>query len=104
MIDITQLMIVRKIHKGEKKLIELGLGQEGEMVSFYYAEQEKYHKTTKKPLKSVPVPTNTDDYWPDFYINDLDQVHAEITGFVPDDSEDELVVIDSLDPDEVGRV
>lgn len=78
--DISQLTITRKIRKGEKNLIELGIGKEGDTVSYWLTEQKRYHNTSKKPLKSIPVETQTGDYWAEFYIRDIDQLHADITG------------------------
>lgn len=80
--DISQLTITRKIRKGEKKLIELGIGMKGDTVSYWYGEQKRYHSISKKPIKSVPRETITGQYWAEFYQQEIDQEHTNIIGGV----------------------
>jgi DNA polymerase elongation subunit (family B) len=79
-IPIEQLTIRRKIGKGEKRLVERGLGQPGEIVSYYYMEQKRFHSQNGKPLSSTTVETNSGDYWIDYYLRELDSQYREITG------------------------
>jgi DNA polymerase elongation subunit (family B) len=79
---IEQLTIRRKIGTGEKRLVERGLGQPGEIVSYYYMEQKRLHSKNGKPLSSTAVETNSGDYWIDYYLRELDSQYQEITGDV----------------------
>jgi DNA polymerase, archaea type len=68
-IDIADLTITRKIGKAEKKLVELGLGQVGDKISYWTAEEKRFSKAGK-PLKSKPLPTVVDKYWAEHYLNE----------------------------------
>ena len=51
---IENLSITRKIRKGEKKLVELGLGKEGDIVTIWRAKDKPvYSEKTGKLLKKV---------------------------------------------------
>ncbi len=76
-IPVESLTTTRKIGKAEKKLVELGIGQVGDKVSFWMTKQVKYNKAGS-PMKPKPVETNTDEYWSDYYVDRLDKAKAEI--------------------------
>lgn len=78
--DMSQLTVTRKISSAERNLVERGIGKPGETVSFYFGEQQRYHAKTKKQLKSVAGEVISGEYWPEFYLKDIDQVHSDITG------------------------
>ncbi len=80
--DISQLTVTRKISSAERNLVVRGIGKPGDTVSFYFGEQQRFHKVSKKPLKSVGCEITSGDYWPEFYLRDIDQVHSDITGSV----------------------
>ena len=67
--DLNKLTITRRIGKAEKTLVELGIGKIGEISSFWYAEDVRFHKRTGKALKSLPIPTNQLKYWPHYYVD-----------------------------------
>jgi DNA polymerase, archaea type len=79
-IALDKLTITRKIASNEKGLVELGLGQPGETVSYWFTEKERRHKRTGKLLWFAPIATNTAPYWPDFYLDMVDRQRAEILG------------------------
>jgi DNA polymerase, archaea type len=78
--DVAQLTITRKIASSEKNLVELGLGQPGDTVSYWYAEKPRYHAKTGRVLKSKAIETNTKSYWAEYYLEKLDTQRAEILG------------------------
>jgi DNA polymerase, archaea type len=78
LIPVEQLIITRKIGKAEKNLVELGIGNVGDRVSYWYKKLERYHSKTGKPLKTMPVETNSGEYWSEYYVADLDEAYAEI--------------------------
>ena len=77
-IDIELLQITRKIYKSEKSLIEAGLGQVGEKITFYFGEDIRYSKKTGKRLKSQRKPINRGSYYREFYLEILDRMYKEI--------------------------
>jgi DNA polymerase, archaea type len=77
-IDTAKLTITRKISVSEKNLVELGLGQPGETVSYWYAEQPRHHGRTGRILNSCSIETNTQPYWVEYYLEKLDNQRAEI--------------------------
>lgn len=77
LMPVESLTVTRKISKAEKKLVELGIGQAGDRVSFWMTKQVRYSKAGK-PLKPCPVQTKTDEYWSDYYLDRLDKAKAEI--------------------------
>jgi DNA polymerase, archaea type len=79
-IDTSPLTITRKISSSEKNLVELGLGQPGETVSYWYAEQPRRHAKTGRVLDSHAIETNTQPYWAEYYLEKLDTQRAEILG------------------------
>ena len=52
-IPIKQLMVTRKLGKAKKHLVEQGLGQPGDIVSYYITEKIRYH--TKSLLHSILI-------------------------------------------------
>jgi DNA polymerase, archaea type len=80
LIDLAKLTITRKIAKSEKGLVELGLGQPGDIVSYWQTKHERRHKRTGKLLGFAPMATSTAPYWPDFYLDMVDRQRAEILG------------------------
>jgi DNA polymerase, archaea type len=80
LIDTTQLTITRKISVSEKNLVELGLGQPGDTVSYWYTEQPRYHAKTGKILKSKAIETNNQPYWIAYYLEKLNTQRVEILG------------------------
>jgi DNA polymerase elongation subunit (family B) len=81
-IPVEQLTITRRIGAAEKTLVELGLGKVGDRVSFWYTEQQRVHSRSGKALKSVRLETQTEPYWIDHYIQQLDELYHSITGDV----------------------
>jgi DNA polymerase, archaea type len=79
-IDTAQLTITRKISSSEKTMVELGLGQPGDTVSYWYAEQPRHHARTGRILNSGSIETNTQPYWAEYYLEKLDTQRAEIVG------------------------
>jgi DNA polymerase, archaea type len=79
-IPVDQLTITRRIGSAEKTLVELGLGKVGDRVSFWYTEQQRVHGRSGKALKSVRVETQTELYWIDYYLQQLDELYQSITG------------------------
>lgn len=79
-IDVAQLTITRKIASSEKNLVELGLGQPGDKVSYWYAENPRHHAKTGKVLKSKAIETNNQPYWIVYYLEKLDTQRGEILG------------------------
>jgi DNA polymerase, archaea type len=65
--DLDKLTVTRKIGKAEKKMVELGIGDIGDIVRFWYTEQALYHKKTFKKLTSKELPTTSGKYWPRYY-------------------------------------
>ncbi len=79
-ISVKDLTITRKISTNEKNLVELGIGKAGERVSYWYKRFDRYHSKTGKPLKSIPVETNSGEYWSEYYVTELDEVYRSILG------------------------
>jgi DNA polymerase, archaea type len=79
-IDVAQLTITRKIASSEKNLVELGLGQPGDKVSYWYAENPRHHAKTGKVLKSQAIETNNQPYWIAYYLEKLDTQRGKIIG------------------------
>lgn len=77
-IDLTQLTVTRKISVNEKNLVELGLGQPGDTVSYWFTEQQRRHVKTGRVLKSKAIETNDQTYWVEYYLKKLDTQRAEI--------------------------
>jgi DNA polymerase, archaea type len=75
---VEDLTITRKISTNEKGLVELGIGKQGERVSYWYKRFDRYHSKTGKPLKPMPVQTNSGEYWVDYYVGELDEVYRSI--------------------------
>jgi DNA polymerase, archaea type len=82
-INIGKLAVTRKIASSEKSLVNLGLGQPGESVTFWQCEEVRFHKTTRRRLRSIPKPTNTEPYWPEHYLKVIDEIEASIRGMNP---------------------
>jgi DNA polymerase elongation subunit (family B) len=64
MMPTEQIKVTRKIRKGEKKLIELGFGQERDIVSFYMGANGEY--------------VESGAYDVSYYIKKLDRMYEEI--------------------------
>jgi hypothetical protein len=77
-IPVEDLTITRKISTSEKNLVELGIGKPGETVSYWYGEHIRLHAKTGRPLKPIPVETNSGEYWTDYYVTELDRAYWEI--------------------------
>jgi DNA polymerase, archaea type len=77
-LSVEDLTITRKISANEKGLVELGIGKQGERVSYWYKRFDRYHSKTGKPLKPMPVGTNSGEYWVDYYVGELDEVYRSI--------------------------
>jgi DNA polymerase, archaea type len=92
-IGIEQLTITRKIAVSERNLVERGLGQPGDKVSFYYGYADQQRR--RKPPLKVRVEITTGDYWAEYYTQELDRQYSEITGAVlPSSPSDQLTLID----------
>ncbi len=72
-VDIRRLMVTRKIARNEKKLVDLGIGQPGDVVSYYHRED---HGNGKAKY----LPTASGDYAIGYYRERLDQQFYEICG------------------------
>ena len=79
-LPVEDLTITRKISTNEKNLVELGLGKQGDRVSYWYKQLDRYHVKTGRPLKPMPVETNSGEYWSDYYVTELDKVYRSILG------------------------
>jgi len=79
-LPVEDLTITRKISTNEKNLVELGLGNQGDRVSYWYKQLDRYHDKTGRPLKPMPVETNSGEYWSDYYVTELDKVYRSILG------------------------
>jgi DNA polymerase, archaea type len=79
-LPVEDLTITRKISTNEKNLVELGLGKPGDRVSYWYKKMDRYHAKTARPLKPMPVETNSGEYWSDYYLTELDEVYRSILG------------------------
>jgi DNA polymerase, archaea type len=79
-LPVEDLTITRKISTNEKNLVELGLGKPGDRVSYWYKKMDRYHAKTARPLKPMPVETNSGEYWSDYYLTELDTVYRSILG------------------------
>jgi DNA polymerase, archaea type len=80
-IDVADLTINRKIGSAEKNLVELGIGEPGDRVSYWFTEGKRHHAKTAKALLSHPLETTTEPYWADYYINLLDKQYKSILGY-----------------------
>jgi DNA polymerase, archaea type len=78
-INIENLFITRKISTAEKTLVNLGIGNVGEKVSFLYKSEDKLHKTSGKKLGINYIPTiSYEDYDPQYYIDEISKFYYEI--------------------------
>lgn len=77
-IDVSEISINRRIGKAEKTLVEAGIGAVGDKVTYYIAEDIRFHKKNGKPLKSLKKYTKTEEYWVNFYTNRLQETYANI--------------------------
>jgi DNA polymerase elongation subunit (family B) len=71
---VSELSITKKISKSDKTLTGLGLGNHGDKVTYWYTKICRYHKTTGKPLSPARLETTTEDYWPEYYADLLDDI------------------------------
>ncbi|MGB8699956.1 MAG: DUF3987 domain-containing protein, partial [Thermosynechococcaceae cyanobacterium] len=85
-IPVEQLTVTRKIGSAEKNLIALGFGKVGDRVSYWYTEQQRFHKKSGKALKSVRLETHTEPYWVQYYLQQIDSIYQDITGNASGDS------------------
>jgi|GEM_PF-1562017 len=67
---IEKLTITRKIAKNEKNLVDMGIGQVGETVSFYYG----YNSRNK------PTEVTTGDYNKSYYVDKIKALREEMIG------------------------
>lgn len=74
---IEQLSITRRIGKAEKTLVESGIGEVGDRVSYWIAKDQPIGKKGQ-PLKPKKKYTNTDAYWREWYIDECNEVFNEI--------------------------
>jgi DNA polymerase, archaea type len=79
-IPVEDLTITRKISTSEKNLVELGIGKPGDRVSYWYKRFDRYHAKTGRPLKPMPIETNSGEYWADYYVTELDEAYRSILG------------------------
>ena len=79
-IPVQDLTITRKISTNEKNLVELGLGKQGDRVSYWFKQHIRLHAKTGRQLKSMPVETNSGEYWAEYYIGELDEAYRSILG------------------------
>jgi DNA polymerase, archaea type len=79
-LPVEDLTITRKISTNEKNLVELGLGKPGDRVSYWYKKMDRYHAKTARPLKPMPVETNSGEYWSEYYLTEIDEVYRSILG------------------------
>jgi DNA polymerase I len=87
---LSYISNTERIRKGDRALTGAGLGQEGDKVTYYNAEQLRFHKRTSKPLKSSKRPVSMDSnepYWIYYYLHELDKMKNEIDGVVNTQSE-----------------
>jgi DNA polymerase, archaea type len=77
-LPIEDLTITRKISTNEKNLVELGLGKQGDRVSYWFKRLDRCHSKTGKPLKPMPVETISGEYWAEYYLTELDDVYRSI--------------------------
>ena len=77
-INVEVLQVTRKIYKSEKSLVDAGLGQVGEKITFYFSEDIRYGKKTGKRLKSQRKPVNQGSYYVEFYLEVLDAMYQEL--------------------------
>jgi DNA polymerase elongation subunit (family B) len=95
-IAIEQLTVTRKIGAAETRLVSQGLGKPGEVVSFYYTQQKRFHARSQKPLPSVAIEATSGDYWVEWYLTKLDRQYQEITGRLPQSAViEQLTLLDS---------
>ena len=74
-IPVKELTVTRKIAKNATTLVNLGIGEIGERVSYWITKGQAYHKKTGKPNKPVPIPTKNEDYWSEHYVNAIDKIY-----------------------------
>jgi DNA polymerase elongation subunit (family B) len=67
---LAKLTITRKIAKSEKKLIEMGFGKAGDIVSFYYGYDSR----------NSPIEITTGEYNTEYYIKKLNFLMQEMYG------------------------
>ena len=79
-IDQEDLIVTKKIPASDKKLTDLGLGQPGDRISYWFTEGKRFHKTMGKQLASKEIPTMTEPYWIEYYLKRIDAQYREIIG------------------------
>jgi DNA polymerase, archaea type len=79
-IPIEDLTITRKISTNEKNLVELGIGKQGDRVSYWYKQNIRLHAKTGGQLKSMPIETTSGGYWGEYYIGEIDEIYQSILG------------------------
>ncbi len=77
--DVAELTINRKIGSAEKTLVELGIGQPGDRVSYWLTEGKR-HGRAGNVLASRPLETTTEPYWAEHYVNLLYGQYRSILG------------------------
>lgn len=75
-IDIEKLQVTKRIPKNNKSMAHLG--SLGDKVTYWIAEQPKYHKVTGSKLKSAFIPTNNQPYSVDYYLGEIEDIRQEI--------------------------
>ena len=61
-------------------MVELGIGQPGDRVSYWFTESKRCHSKTGKVLASCPLATTTESYWAEYYVSLLDKQYRSILG------------------------
>lgn len=76
---VEKLTVTRKISSNETRLINLGLGKAGDRVSYWFTSQSNVGKNGSF-LGLARLETQSQPYWIDYYLGELDQSYRDITG------------------------
>lgn len=104
-IPVEELTVTHKISKNATTLINLGFGEPGVRVSYWFTKKQTYNKRTGRPNKPTPIQTDRDDYWSEYYVDAIDKIYNLIvsTDNITDDQRIELgIANEPVDPDYGG--
>jgi DNA polymerase elongation subunit (family B) len=99
---ISNLTITRKIRKGEKTLVNQGVGKEGDEVSFYRAADKAcFSKKTGKLLKKTETIFTSKGVpnW-EYYIDLVEKMYHEVIQFTEVDNSKNLIEVDNIEDSE----
>lgn len=77
-IDLGLIQVTEKIRVGSKALVDAGIGNVGDKVTYYLTEKARFHTKSGKPLTSVAAPATEGLPFVGHYLKEVEKMHTEI--------------------------